>query len=193
MSPWLMLICCYPNMEMGDWSTQSLTGPILSSTSKLTPPHTYLWISPHLNISHIGSHETRPFVNSHHSSDPRMKFRRFIGLKKLYNCYRPQTKFGKVMFSQASGGIGYRSYNLPLHPDMGLIPYHTPSHWYWHLVVATESPTFGTQTVRILLECCLVSSQFTQFFSSLSDERWSCRDADGLCTNKTIYQIRFSF
>ena len=29
---------------------------------------------------------------------------------------------------------------------------------YWHLVVATETCTVGKQAVRILLECCLVSS-----------------------------------
>ena len=52
MSPGLMLICCYPNMDMGDWSTQFLTGPALSSTSTLPSPHTYLQ---HLNLTHTWS------------------------------------------------------------------------------------------------------------------------------------------
>ena len=81
--------------------------------------------------------------------------------KKVLQFYRPQTKFGKVMFSQASGGIGYRSYNLPLPQACDLYPTISLSNWYWYLVVANASPTFGTQAVRILLECCLVSSQFT--------------------------------
>ena len=29
-------------------------------------------------------------------------------------------------------------------------------HWYWHLVVATETPTVGKRAVHILLECCLI-------------------------------------
>ena len=33
----------------------------------------------------------------------------------------------------------------------------TPSpQWYWHLVVATKTDTFGKRAVRILLECCLM-------------------------------------
>ena len=30
--------------------------------------------------------------------------------------------------------------------------------WFWHLVVAIKTHTVGKQTVRILLECCLVIS-----------------------------------
>ena len=109
---------------------------IIRTWTWATDPHSHLHphTSSHLSmdisashIPHIGSHETRPFVNSHHSSDPHMKSRRFHGLKKFYNFYRPQTKFGKIIFSRASdGGRCVRAITYPFPQGMGPISYYIP-------------------------------------------------------------------
>ena len=64
-----------------------------------------------------------------------------------------------------SRGVGYRLlYPTPLH--MGPIP---SRHWYWHLVVATKSPTVGKRLARILLECFLVTHYLDPLRSPIGD------------------------